>query len=285
MFETTVSNKNVRINISNTLRFRILERDQFRCRYCHRMQPEIPLEVDHVHPVSRGGTNDTSNLATSCYDCNRGKGARVLRDKDFMLKEQSEEIKALKEERDNMQVILDIQESLAKLNKEALGEIRSYINDRIKPLELTEIADQYLQPLLKKYKIDDIFDAIDISIKAYILKSEESIPTEENVSIAMSKIPGILHNRSLGPVDQKLLQIKQKLSQSFGYFNISVGNKLLRKYARLMQSTIVCTDEKLIDWIENNLYQEWKEIKNWTEWREKIDREIKLLEISSCGDA
>jgi len=37
------------------------------------MPPKVPLEVDHVVPVSKGGKNDMANLITACFDCNRGK--------------------------------------------------------------------------------------------------------------------------------------------------------------------------------------------------------------------
>lgn len=60
-------------------RFTILERDEFTCRYCGRKAPETELEVDHVHPRSKGGSDDVSNLATTCRNCNQGKGDRVLR--------------------------------------------------------------------------------------------------------------------------------------------------------------------------------------------------------------
>lgn len=33
--------------------------------------------VDHVQPLSRGGSNDISNLVLCCLDCNQRKGNRV----------------------------------------------------------------------------------------------------------------------------------------------------------------------------------------------------------------
>lgn len=56
-----------------SLRFQILERDQFTCRYCGQCAPNVMLEVDHVIPVCEGGDDDPSNLITSCTACNRGK--------------------------------------------------------------------------------------------------------------------------------------------------------------------------------------------------------------------
>jgi HNH endonuclease len=63
-----------RTPISTAQRFRILHRDSFTCQYCFRNGgPDLPLEIDHVVPTSKGGTNEDINLKTACYDCNRGK--------------------------------------------------------------------------------------------------------------------------------------------------------------------------------------------------------------------
>lgn len=56
-------------------RFYIFERDQFTCQYCGRRPPGVVLEVDHVVSVASGGTDEPENLVTSCFECNRGKGA------------------------------------------------------------------------------------------------------------------------------------------------------------------------------------------------------------------
>jgi hypothetical protein len=55
------------------LRFAILKRDKYTCRYCGRSSPKVKLNVDHIVPFAKGGTNEHSNLVTSCADCNNGK--------------------------------------------------------------------------------------------------------------------------------------------------------------------------------------------------------------------
>lgn len=57
--------------ISKRLRFEILKRDGFACRYCHR--DKVIITVDHVIPRTLGGTDHPSNLVASCDDCNAGK--------------------------------------------------------------------------------------------------------------------------------------------------------------------------------------------------------------------
>ena len=58
------------------VRLGIFQRDDFKCRYCG--VHGVPLECDHVHPVSRGGTDDKSNLVTACIACNRKKADKTL---------------------------------------------------------------------------------------------------------------------------------------------------------------------------------------------------------------
>jgi 5-methylcytosine-specific restriction endonuclease McrA len=46
------------------------------CYYCKCALGEI-YHVDHVIPLSRGGSNDPSNLVISCPTCNTSKGAKL----------------------------------------------------------------------------------------------------------------------------------------------------------------------------------------------------------------
>lgn len=62
-----------RKGISKRLRFRIMKRDSFMCRYCGDRGDGVELVIDHITPVARGGTNDPDNLVTACWDCNSGK--------------------------------------------------------------------------------------------------------------------------------------------------------------------------------------------------------------------
>lgn len=61
--------------VSKSLRYEILRRDNFTCRYCGRSAPEVTLEVDHVVPVAHGGSDLPENLVAACRDCNSGKSS------------------------------------------------------------------------------------------------------------------------------------------------------------------------------------------------------------------
>ena len=70
-----------RRTLTKRVRFEILKRDNFACRYCGAKAPDVVLHCDHVHPVARGGKNELENLVTACRDCNAGKGARLIEDR------------------------------------------------------------------------------------------------------------------------------------------------------------------------------------------------------------
>ena len=59
--------------VSNKLRFEILERDGYKCRYCGRGEDECSLQIDHIKPISKGGKSTYDNLQTLCEHCNKQK--------------------------------------------------------------------------------------------------------------------------------------------------------------------------------------------------------------------
>lgn len=60
------------------IRLAVFQRDDFKCQYCG--ASGVPLDCDHVVPLSRGGTNEKSNLKTACKPCNQSKGDKFLED-------------------------------------------------------------------------------------------------------------------------------------------------------------------------------------------------------------
>ncbi|WP_075879595.1 RNA-guided endonuclease IscB [Vreelandella massiliensis] len=60
------------------VREHLLEKWGRECAYCG--TGDTPLEIEHVVPRSRGGSNRVSNLTLSCHDCNQAKDALLLAD-------------------------------------------------------------------------------------------------------------------------------------------------------------------------------------------------------------
>lgn len=157
-------------------------RDNFKCRYCGKTANEKELEVDHVVPRSRGGSNAMINLVTSCFECNRGK-----RDKTLLADSPEVEISE-----QTKQAI----EAFKKKTQED-DAARIFINYFLKNAphehELNGHELRMFRDYNKKFHADIVFEAIDIAITKYIPK----VANDKDYYLAIKKIGGISHNKMM----------------------------------------------------------------------------------------
>ena len=117
---------NKRTSLGDKLRFEIFKRDSFTCQYCGNQPPNVVLWVDHIQPVSKGGSDESINLVTSCKECNRGKGDRKLSalppSVDDIISEQAETIAQLTAYNDFLRRIHAIE-------REATDDLVSYFEE------------------------------------------------------------------------------------------------------------------------------------------------------------
>ena len=67
-----ITNRDVNLR----LRFKVLQRDNFKCCICGASpakNSDVELHVDHIIPWSKGGETVIENLQTLCSKCNLGK--------------------------------------------------------------------------------------------------------------------------------------------------------------------------------------------------------------------
>ncbi|MBU5669578.1 HNH endonuclease [Peptoniphilus sp. MSJ-1] len=72
--------KGQRALMTSKLREQIKKRDDYTCCKCGNsiyLEPNLLLEIDHIIPLSKGGTSEISNLQTLCWRCNRSKGSKI----------------------------------------------------------------------------------------------------------------------------------------------------------------------------------------------------------------
>lgn len=69
--------------IAKKRRFAIYARDEWKCLYCGKnlkWAKRGQRTLDHLQPRSQGGTNENSNLVTSCQACNYSRASRSWRE-------------------------------------------------------------------------------------------------------------------------------------------------------------------------------------------------------------
>jgi 5-methylcytosine-specific restriction endonuclease McrA len=69
----------------------LLEKFNRTCVYCGKKN--LPLEIDHIIPRSRGGSDRVSNLTLACHNCNQAKGKLFVEE---FLKNKSKVLKRIK---------------------------------------------------------------------------------------------------------------------------------------------------------------------------------------------
>ena len=110
-----------RKGIPKSVRFEVLKRDRFACRYCGAKAPDVLLVMDHVVPVAEGGGNDIMNLVAACEGCNQGKGARRLDDHGLAHAERAEADR-LALEREQLRQLAEWRNGLRDSRLETLAE-------------------------------------------------------------------------------------------------------------------------------------------------------------------
>jgi hypothetical protein len=69
-----LNNFQKRKNIVRFSKHNVFLRDAYRCQYCDSKVEKKYATLDHVLPISHGGTTDWLNCTTACASCNSRKG-------------------------------------------------------------------------------------------------------------------------------------------------------------------------------------------------------------------
>ena len=173
--------------ISKTLRFEVFKRDSFTCQYCGKMAPDVVLEIDHINPVKNGGGNDILNLATSCAECNRGKGAKTLSEQET-LKKQQQQLKELNERREQLEMMVRWKKELNDIGEKQIDAIDEILSEKI-GCTLSERGRKRMGGSIAKYGLGEVIESTYISINQYHRSETDEKKRNEN----QEKIVNYIH--------------------------------------------------------------------------------------------
>lgn len=147
------------MSIPKDIRFKVFWRDGFTCQYCGRKPPEVVLEIDHIVPRSRGGTDNIENLITACRDCNRSKNKKLIAPALRLeeLKEKSEQLQAF------IEYTQQIEQSYRRMVQAVIDKWKSrfYYEDNESPeWNFTKSLHFFVRHL----PLSEIFEAIDFTL-------------------------------------------------------------------------------------------------------------------------
>ena len=176
--------------ISKRVRFEVFKRDSFKCQYCGATAPEVVLHVDHIKALANGGTDDITNLVTSCDSCNLGKGARPLDQNSAVAKSRAQS-EALQERREQLEMMMEWQRGLVSIEAQAVNEISAFWKSLVPEYGLSESGKLVVRKWLKKLSIPEILTGMRESVACYLVTEGDGKNTKESAEQAFSKVPGI----------------------------------------------------------------------------------------------
>lgn len=152
-----------RKTLSKKLRFEVFKRDSFKCQYCGASSPEAVLHVDHIKPVSKGGTNDLLNLITSCSSCNLGKGARELGD-HTTIKKQKNQLDELNERREQLEMLMEWKDTLKDIVKQEVDYVDELVQEYT-GFNLNQEELNSVRSMIRRYGFEEVYESMQITLE------------------------------------------------------------------------------------------------------------------------
>lgn len=124
------------------------------CYLCHKELPSSEISIDHVKPISHGGTNDPENLDFSCKECNSLKRSQTLETfkpfQEKLLSADKKEQELLNENKSIQNSCQEMEEQIEHLNALVLKLKRR----EKKNTERLESVKEYKELTIKMSKLE-----------------------------------------------------------------------------------------------------------------------------------
>lgn len=254
-----------RKSLSKKIRFEVFKRDKFACQYCGKTAPSVVLQVDHIEPVAKGGTNDLMNLITSCWDCNSGKSDRQLSD-DSVIEKQRRQMEWLQDRREQIEQIFEWQKSLNQIQDDTISMLIDYVEGLISPFTINESGQKRFTKLLKQFDLADVLEAVDLSATKYLHHDANGDCTHDSVENFIKKIGGIAFNKNRPEIQQKMSYIKGICRNRFSYWEPRQGSAIFERYVSALREH-GWDEQKILQDLEEEVQPKTLECRHWSDWR------------------
>jgi hypothetical protein len=225
----------------------------------------VILNIDHIKPVSKGGTNEIINLVTSCFGCNNGKRAKKLSDTSTIQK-QRKQLEELQQRREQLEMMMEWYNGIKDIDNGKLEMVAEYWANAVYPYYLNDNGKIGLKKMMKTYQIEDIIKAIDKATEKY-LKYDNNELDKESVELAWKRVGGILFVNEKSKDDPDLAKAY--------YINGILKNKGF--YVQTYRSLETIKNAYLNGMDIEKIKEIAIKSKNWTEFKNTIDSEVTRL--------
>jgi hypothetical protein len=248
--------------LSKKIRFEVFKRDSFKCQYCGQSAPDVVLHIDHIIPVAENGSNDLLNLITSCFECNSGKGARVLSD-TTVIKKQISQMQAVEEKREQLKMLAQWKQSMKDIADDELEAFEQFLDKNYDVL-LSEYGQKSFRQTIRRFGFSEVIDATQKSADQYL----HDVSVKEQRVKFLDYIPKICYwtkREKENPVEAELRKIAftarkiwytcnpQSLSRRLIELNSQYQIQPDELFRMVMSSSgIMQFEDQVVEWIEGD---------------------------------
>lgn len=152
--------------------------------------------------------------------------------------------------------------------------IITIVQNKIRPHTLNEKDKSNLAQMERDFSYDTITESIDIGISQYLEYDANGEPTSESVETFLSKLGGIVNNRSRSPIDQALLYLKNIAKKKFRMQNIEEIHEALYDYVAALKKA-GWTEMQIVEDLQGDLMRLLYKQESIRDWVNSIDLWIK----------
>lgn len=256
---------NARRSIPKGVRFDVFKRDSFKCQYCGSAAPDVLLEIDHIRPVSKGGTNDTTNLITACPACNSGKSDKTLDENTTVAKTRTQ-LEQLQERRDQLEMMMAWMEGLRDLKQTALDRVTGYWHELAPGFTVNQNGRNNLRKWIRKFSLEEICHAMDVAAEQYLTFQDDGAVTSDSWETAFAKIPGICRVERASEEDPDIKDLY--------YIRGIIRNRLEGRYFKDAEALELLQAARSWDVSTSDLRSIAKRASSWTLFRDAVSMAI-----------
>lgn len=238
--------------ISKALRFEVFKRDKFTCQYCGRSAPDVILQIDHIHPVAKGGDNDILNLITSCADCNSGKRDKTLSDDSVIIKRKAQ-LELLQERREQLDMLFQWQYELTDLDNEAAQRVAELFFEHIPGKTISDYGLSLLKGWIKKFGLRIVIESTQKALANIKKDKDGNVLNSGEAFESIPKIAGFENSPN-----KKIYYIRGIARKRFSYCDPD------RAFSMLYEIQLKGADMEYVQMVT-------AKCRCWSEWRNFIE--------------
>lgn len=150
----------------------------------------------------------------------------------------------------------------------ARKKIETIINEKIRPFSLNEKGRADIARLTTQYSYDILKECIEIGVAKYFRYDEDGKLSQDSVNNFLNKLGGIAHNKSLPPIEQEILRLKNKGKYTLRYWRDDIADQILHNYVKALR--VYWTEQQVVEDLKGDTTRLMNSSGNWSTWTSRM---------------